>query len=69
MMSIKCVNWLRIPDWESSVSGPFDRWPTGMGFDYFYGFIGAPRGEQIAKLPVLLGAAGNPEFDFPEGGG
>ena len=23
----------------------------------------------IAKLPALLGAAGNPEFDFPEGGG
>jgi len=23
------------PDWESSVAGPFDRWPTGMGFDYF----------------------------------
>ncbi len=21
------------PDWESSVAGPFDRWPTGMGFD------------------------------------
>ena len=28
------------PDWESSVAGPYDRWPTGMGFDYFYGFIG-----------------------------
>jgi phosphoglycerol transferase MdoB-like AlkP superfamily enzyme len=28
------------PDWESSVVGPFDRWPTGLGFDYFYGFIG-----------------------------
>ncbi|XZG71414.1 arylsulfatase [Chitinibacteraceae bacterium HSL-7] len=26
------------PDWETSVTGPFDRWPTGMGFDYFYGF-------------------------------
>ena len=26
------------PDWETTVAGPFDRWPTGMGFDYFYGF-------------------------------
>ncbi len=26
--------------WEVSVSGPFDRWPTGSGFDKFYGFIG-----------------------------
>ena len=28
------------PPWESSVSGPFDRWPTRSGFDKFYGFIG-----------------------------
>ena len=26
--------------WEASVSGPYDRWPTGSGFDKFYGFIG-----------------------------
>ncbi|MEW9835905.1 sulfatase-like hydrolase/transferase [Mesorhizobium marinum] len=39
------------PDWESSVSGPFDRWPTGMGFDYFYGFIG---GETHQYYPVLF---------------
>ncbi len=29
------------PPWEASISGPFDRWPTGSGFDKFYGFIGA----------------------------
>jgi arylsulfatase len=28
------------PDTEISPAGPFDRWPTGIGFDYFYGFIG-----------------------------
>ena len=28
------------PDWETSVVGPFDRWPSGLGFDYFYGFMG-----------------------------
>jgi arylsulfatase A-like enzyme len=28
------------PPWEGSVSGPFDRWPTGSGFEKFYGFIG-----------------------------
>jgi len=28
------------PPWEASVSGPFERWPTGSGFDKFYGFIG-----------------------------
>ena len=39
------------PDWESSVAGPFDRWPVGMGFDYFYGFIG---GETHQYYPVLF---------------
>jgi arylsulfatase len=28
------------PDWETSVNGPFDHWPSGYGFDYFYGFMG-----------------------------
>jgi len=39
------------PDWESSVAGPFTRWPTGMGFDYFYGFI---AGETHQYYPVLF---------------
>jgi len=26
--------------WEVSTAGPFDRWPTGSGFEKFYGFIG-----------------------------
>src|SRR5262245_42977523 len=29
-----------VPDWMSSQAGPFDLWPTALGFDYFYGFIG-----------------------------
>ncbi len=29
-----------VPDWHSSQAGPFDLWPTGLGFEYFYGFIG-----------------------------
>ena len=28
------------PDWEAGPMGPFDRWPNGWGFDYFYGFNG-----------------------------
>jgi len=49
------TSWLgknhNTPDWESSVAGPFDRWPTGVGFDYFYGFIG---GETHQYYPVLF---------------
>nr|WP_246737677.1 arylsulfatase [Nordella sp. HKS 07] len=28
------------PSYTISMAGPFDQWPTGMGFDYFYGFNG-----------------------------
>ena len=28
------------PFYQLSQAGPFDQWPVGMGFDYFYGFIG-----------------------------
>jgi arylsulfatase A-like enzyme len=39
------------PPWEVSVSGPYDRWPTGSGFDKFYGFIG---GEANQWSPALF---------------
>jgi arylsulfatase len=29
-----------VPDWQSSQAGPFGLWPTSLGFEYFYGFIG-----------------------------
>jgi arylsulfatase A-like enzyme len=29
-----------IPDWLESPDGPFDQWPGGLGFEYFYGFLG-----------------------------
>jgi arylsulfatase len=28
------------PEYQSSQAGPFDQWPTGMGFEYFFGFMG-----------------------------
>ncbi|MFI7413836.1 arylsulfatase [Streptomyces sp. NPDC049627] len=33
--------WHQTPTWETSRTGPFDRWPTGEGFERFYGFMGA----------------------------
>ncbi|MES2438029.1 MAG: arylsulfatase [Verrucomicrobiota bacterium] len=39
------------PPWEVSVSGPYDRWPTGSGFDKFYGFIG---GETNMWAPAIF---------------
>ena len=32
--------WHQTPPWETGVTGPFDLWPTGQGFEEFYGFIG-----------------------------
>lgn len=29
-----------VPDWHSSQVGPFDLWPTGLGFEDFFGFLG-----------------------------
>ena len=31
--------WHLTPSWEQSPAGPFGRWPTGMGFERFYGII------------------------------
>ena len=39
------------PTTHYSVAGPFDQWPTGMGFDYFYGFLG---GETDQWTPFLF---------------
>ncbi|MFT4819315.1 MAG: arylsulfatase A-like enzyme [Candidatus Azotimanducaceae bacterium] len=33
--------WHLTPSWEQNPAGPFDRWPTGQGFERFYGIIGA----------------------------
>jgi arylsulfatase A-like enzyme len=42
--------WHETTAWETSVSGPFDRWPTHQGFDKFYGFIG---GETDQWYPLI----------------
>jgi arylsulfatase len=33
------------PVWEAGPMGPFDRWPNGWGFDYFYGFNAAAEAQ------------------------
>jgi arylsulfatase len=33
--------WHNTPMWEVNAAGPFDHWPTGLGFEYFYGFMSA----------------------------
>ena len=39
-----------VPVWETSPMGPFNAWPTGSGFEHFYGFIG---GETNQYAPAI----------------
>lgn len=43
--------WHNTPSAETSAAGPFDRWPTGYGFEHFYGFLG---GEASQYEPALV---------------
>jgi arylsulfatase len=38
------------PDWQSSQLGPFDNWPIGYGFQYFYGFVGGDTSQWQPNL-------------------
>src|SRR5262245_18326197 len=50
-----CTSWFgknhNTPEFQASPPGPFDQWPTGMGFDYFSGFAG---GDANQGQPILL---------------
>jgi arylsulfatase A-like enzyme len=39
-----------VPVWETSPMGPFNAWPSGSGFEHFYGFIG---GETNQWAPAI----------------
>jgi arylsulfatase A-like enzyme len=39
------------PSYQYSLAGPYDQWPSGMGFEYFYGFVG---GESDQWKPYLF---------------
>ena len=38
------------PGFQYSMAGPFDQWPIGMGFDYFYGFNGGATNQWAPYL-------------------
>jgi arylsulfatase A-like enzyme len=38
------------PTFQCSQAGPFDQWPIGMGFDYFYGFMGGDTSQWQPNL-------------------
>ena len=42
--------WHNTPVWDVNPAGPFDRWPIGLGFEYFYGFLGASTSQWEPNL-------------------
>jgi arylsulfatase A-like enzyme len=59
--------WHETATWETSVSGPFDRWPHRQGFDKFYGFFGGETNQWAPFVydgthPVELPE--DPEYHF-----
>ncbi|MFO1332592.1 MAG: arylsulfatase [Rubrivivax sp.] len=39
-----------VPAFQASQVGPFDQWPIGMGFEYFYGFVGGDANQWQPNL-------------------
>ncbi|MGH6911467.1 MAG: arylsulfatase, partial [Phenylobacterium sp.] len=42
--------WHNSPATHTTAMGPFDRWPTGHGFDYFYGFVAGETSQWEPRL-------------------
>jgi arylsulfatase A-like enzyme len=58
--------WHLTPDDQQGYAGPFDRWPTRLGFDYFWGFLGGEAGQYDPVIIENTTILGVPE---PEDGG
>src|SRR3546814_17073162 len=52
------------PKWETGPTGLFDRWPTGLGFEYFYGFLDGDT-DQFAPQLYLGTEPVEPPVDDP----
>lgn len=51
------------PIYETSAVGPFDHWPNGLGFDYFYGFMAGDTNQVRPYLFENQTALGTPTAD------
>ena len=56
------------PSYQSSQAGPFNQWPNGMGFDYFYGFVGGDASQWQPNLfrntTAIYPFQGNPGWNL-----
>ncbi|WP_432704670.1 arylsulfatase [Ensifer sesbaniae] len=56
------------PSYQSSQAGPFHQWPNGMGFEYFYGFVGGDASQWQPNLfrntTAIFPFEGNPGWNL-----
>jgi arylsulfatase A-like enzyme len=56
------------PAFEASQAGPFDQWPLGMGFEYFFGFVGGDANQWQPNLfrntTAIYPYVGNPKWNL-----
>ncbi|HVU85848.1 MAG TPA: arylsulfatase [Pirellulales bacterium] len=61
--------WHLTPDHSTGPAGPFDRWPNALGFEYFWGFLGAESSQYDTLLTennTILGVPNDEDFYFPD---
>jgi arylsulfatase A-like enzyme len=61
--------WHLSPDDQQGTAGPFNRWPNGLGFDYFWGFLGGEAGQYdplIVENNTVLGVPHEKDYYFPD---
>jgi arylsulfatase len=61
--------WHLTPDDQQGPAGPFDRWPCGLGFDHFYGFLGGAAGQYdplLAQDNSVIGVPSGKDYYFPD---
>ncbi len=56
------------PSYQSTQAGPFDQWPNGLGFEYFYGFVGGDASQWAPNLyrntTAIYPFQGNPGWNL-----
>jgi arylsulfatase len=56
------------PFYQATQAGPFDQWPVGMGFEYFYGFVGGDASQWQPNLfrntTAIYPFQGNPSWNL-----
>ncbi len=57
-----------VPLWQATENGPFDQWATGMGFDYFYGFLGGDMNQWFPSIwqntTKIFASVGHPGYNL-----